>query len=100
MLSCAVLAALATTVSFPSVHALYSSRDQVIQITPKNFNAEVMQTEHPVIAEFYAPWCGHCKSLAPEYKKAAQKLNGLAKVVSVDCDADANKGLCGQYDVK
>ncbi|KAJ3149461.1 hypothetical protein HDU89_003825 [Geranomyces variabilis] len=84
----------------PSVSALYSSRDPVVQITPKNFKSEVLDTEHAVIAEFFAPWCGHCKNLAPEYKKAAEKLKGLAKVVAVDCDNDQNKPICGQYDVK
>ncbi|KAJ3169341.1 hypothetical protein HDU87_000661 [Geranomyces variabilis] len=84
----------------PSVSALYSSRDPVVQITSKNFKSEVLDTEHAVIAEFFAPWCGHCKNLAPEYKKAAEKLKGLAKVVAVDCDNDQNKPICGQYDVK
>ncbi|KAJ3112051.1 protein disulfide isomerase (PDI) protein [Phlyctochytrium bullatum] len=78
--------------------ALYSSRDAVIQITPANFKKEVLETKHAVIAEFYAPWCGHCKNLAPEYKKAAEKLRGLAKVVAIDCDA--HRDLCGRYGIQ
>ncbi|KAI8810080.1 hypothetical protein BJ742DRAFT_207049 [Cladochytrium replicatum] len=39
--------------------------------------------------------CGHCKAMAPEYKKAAEKLKGLVKVVAIDCDS--HQQLCGQY---
>ena len=51
-----------------------------------------------LIVEFYAPWCGHCKSLAPEWQKAAKELNGIARVAAVDCDA--HKELASKYDVK
>ena len=52
------------------------------------------------MVEFYAPWCGHCKQLAPEWVKAAKAMNGVVNFGAVDCDADANKGLCGQYQIK
>ncbi|KAJ3074370.1 hypothetical protein HDU98_011439, partial [Podochytrium sp. JEL0797] len=80
--------------------ALYSTRDTVIQGNAGNFKDVVMDTEHPVMVEFFAPWCGHCKNLAPEYKKAADSLKGLAKLVAVDCDVESNKPLCGQYGIQ
>ncbi|KAJ3031534.1 UNVERIFIED_CONTAM: protein disulfide isomerase (PDI) protein [Siphonaria sp. JEL0065] len=80
--------------------ALYSTRDTVISATASNFKDVVLDTEHAVMVEFFAPWCGHCKNLAPEYKKAADSLKGLAKLVAIDCDAEANKPLCGQYQVQ
>jgi protein disulfide-isomerase A6 len=49
---------------------------------------------------FYAPWCGHCHNLAPAYKKAAENLNGLVSLAAVDCDADKNKQLCAQHDIR
>ena len=42
--------------------------------------------------------CGHCKSLAPEYQKAAKALKGIIGVGAVDCDQ--HKSLCGQYGVQ
>lgn len=52
------------------------------------------------IVEFYAPWCGHCQSLKPAYEKAAKNLDGLAKVVAVDCDVETNKQFCGRMGIK
>ena len=49
---------------------------------------------------FYAPWCGHCKNLKPEYEKAAKGLKDLAQVVAVNCDDEANKAFCGGMGVQ
>ena len=49
---------------------------------------------------FYAPWCGHCRNLKPEYEKAAKGLKDLAQVVAVNCDDEANKPLCGSMGVQ
>ena len=57
-----------------SGQCLYSSRDDVIELTPSNFNREVVDSDSIWIVEFYAPWCGHCKNLVPDYKKAATAL--------------------------
>ncbi|KAI9324431.1 hypothetical protein DFJ73DRAFT_872633 [Zopfochytrium polystomum] len=78
--------------------SLYSKSDAVIQTTAATFKADVLSSKHAVLVEFYAPWCGHCKALAPEFKKAADKLKGLAKLVAVDCDV--HKDLCGLYGVQ
>lgn len=49
------------------------------------------------IVEFYAPWCGHCQNLVPEYQKAAQALKGVVKVGAVN--ADEHKSLGSQYSI-
>lgn len=48
--------------------------------------------------EFFAPWCGHCQQLVPEYQKAANALKGVIKVGAVN--ADEHKELAGRYAVR
>ncbi|KAL7414129.1 thioredoxin-like protein [Mrakia frigida] len=71
----------------------------VIALGPKEFN-KVMKEDRMSMVVFYAPWCGHCKNLAPEYAQAATSLSPIIPFYSVDCDEDANKPLCAKYDVK
>ena len=78
--------------------ALYTKKDSVVELTPDNFDHRVKDSDGVWIVEFYAPWCGHCKNLAPEYKKAAKALSGIVGVGAVDCDV--HKSLCGQYGVR
>ena len=79
-------------------NALYTKKDSVVELTPDNFDHRVKDSDGVWIVEFYAPWCGHCKNLAPEYKKAAKALSGIVGVAAVDCDV--HKSLCGQYGVR
>jgi len=53
----------------------------------------------PTQVEFYAPWCGHCKRLAPDYEKVAQAFLTEPKVAIVKIDCDAHKAKCSQFDV-
>ena len=45
-------------------------------------------------------WCGHCKALTPAYTQAAERLAGIVPFIAVDCDAEANRALCGQHGVQ
>ncbi|KAG8445647.1 hypothetical protein GDO86_010433 [Hymenochirus boettgeri] len=83
---------------FAAVSALYSSSDDVIELTPSNFNKEVIQSDSLWLIEFYAPWCGHCQRLVPDWKKAATALKGVVKLGAVD--ADKHQSLGGQYGVR
>ncbi|OBS81445.1 hypothetical protein A6R68_20331 [Neotoma lepida] len=74
---------------FLAVSGLYSSGDDVIELTPSNFNREVIQSNS---------LCGHCQRLTPEWKKAATALKDVVKVGAVD--ADKHQSLGGQYGVQ
>jgi protein disulfide-isomerase A6 len=75
-----------------TTHALYDPSDDVIQLTADNFKKEVVQSDDVWLVEFYAPWCGHCKNLAPEWKKAATALKGIVKVGAIDMDVHKSIG--------
>jgi len=81
----------------PSILALFSGGD-VVDLTPANFNKEVLNSNSVWIVEFYAPWCGHCQRLVPDYTKAAKALKGVVKVGAVN--ADEHRSLGGQYGVQ
>jgi protein disulfide-isomerase A6 len=70
----------------------------VTVLTVGNFEREVMMNEDMWLVEFYAPWCGHCKQLAPEWEKAATTLKGKVKLGKVD--ATVEKQLGDKYEVK
>ncbi|KAF6738180.1 Protein disulfide-isomerase A3 [Oryzias melastigma] len=73
-----------------------SGRRDVVELGDADF--DYLATEHEtMLVKFYAPWCGHCKKLAPEFEKAANKLKGLVKLAKVDCTA--NSETCGRFGV-
>ncbi|KAG6645919.1 hypothetical protein CIPAW_08G156600 [Carya illinoinensis] len=71
----------------------------VVVLTPESFNEIVLDETKDVLVEFYAPWCGHCKSLAPIYEKVATAFKLEEDVVIANLDADKYKDLAEKYDV-
>jgi protein disulfide-isomerase A6 len=68
-------------------------------LTPENFDSVVLDSSKDVFIEFYAPWCGHCKKLAPIWEKLANIFRNDPQVVIASVDADSYKDLGSRYDV-
>lgn len=73
----------------------------VTVLDASNFDAIALDETKDVLVEFYAPWCGHCKRLAPDYEVVAKSFANEKGVViaSVNADEAKNKGLASRYDV-
>ncbi|XP_061341914.1 protein disulfide-isomerase-like [Gastrolobium bilobum] len=74
----------------------------VLTLDHSNFSDTV--TKHNfIVVEFYAPWCGHCNKLAPEYEKAASILSShdpLILLAKIDANDEKNRELANEFDVK
>ena len=66
--------------------------------TDANWNDEVMASAVPVLVDFWAPWCGPCKAIAPEIEAIAETYAGRAKVGKVD--VSENTKVAAQFQVR
>ncbi|KAF1949460.1 thioredoxin-domain-containing protein [Byssothecium circinans] len=98
--STSLVAAAAALALHAHAESLYSKKSAVLQITGADYDRVIAKSNYTSIVEFYAPWCGHCKNLQPQYEKAAKSLAGIAKVAAVNCDDEINKPFCGQMGVQ
>lgn len=57
-----------------------------MEFTDQNFSAEVLQSDKPVLVDFWAVWCGPCKMIAPFVEELAGEFEGKAKVGKLDVD--------------
>ena len=69
----------------------------VIELTKDNFEAEVLNSDVPVLVDFWAPWCGPCKMLSPVIEEVAKQAQGF-KVGKVN--TDENQELAMKYNIR
>jgi len=69
-----------------------------VEITDSNFQNEVLNSDKPVLLDFWAEWCGPCKMIAPVVEELAKEYDGKLKVGKVDVDSNQQTSM--QYGVR
>lgn len=96
----AILAAITNIATVSAEGAVAPEDSAVVKLTEETFKDFIANNEY-VLAEFFAPWCGHCKKLGPEFASAADSLatsNPDIKLAQVDCTED--RDLCAEFDIR
>jgi len=70
----------------------------VIEVNDATFDKEVLQSDQPVLVDFWAAWCGPCKALGPTVDEVATQYNGKLKVAKMD--VDRNPSTPGRYGIR
>jgi len=72
----------------------------VLEINKNQFAGEVLESEKPVLVDFWAPWCMPCRLMSPTLDELAKDLEGKLKVVKVNTEEPENQSLAVEYQIQ
>ena len=72
--------------------------ENIANLTTESFKAAITASTIPVLVDFWAPWCGPCKAIAPTLEELATELNGKLKIAKVNIDD--NDAVAAEYGVR
>lgn len=72
----------------------------VIELTTESFEKEVLQSEIPVLVDFWAPWCGPCRMMSPILEELSEEMKGTLKITKLNVDESAHQELATKYHVQ
>ena len=70
----------------------------IIQVTSKSWDADVMNSNLPVLVDFWAEWCGPCRMVGPAVEQLSQTMNGKIKVAKIN--VDENQEIATKYGIQ